>query len=394
MEFMVITSAQHVAPPIKLSSSSLIFTASRETRQRKEQVLRRNHKSKKRLRTDASSSGADMVLKISGRLLKQLCFSELQDRRYATAVGLATSLDKFHCVIAPCVESALDGVFQLIPSANLDEYLFDVHNELMSRDQLVVFTVWDNLEDLAVSEQQHHLFLHHKRERRSVAATVLSVGEGSRAESVAAPAYPPTAPPEGSSSGIPPPPSPFSRTSRLFLSMEESKEDRVEDRFSIGSNRSTPTIGPHLQRVEPFLNAVPTITTPQDIKDLNELLDDGVIRVGEGWMGFLCSRCAHIPPLTLTMPCCGGMLCPPCLPSPPTVEGVSRGERLCPICHEEPSEPPRSHPQHDERLSHLVKELKVLYLPQLRALKQTRESPSYPIRGLLLANTSPFLGSL
>ncbi|CCW67221.1 unnamed protein product [Phytomonas sp. Hart1] len=94
------------------------------------------------------------------------------------------------------------------------------------------------------------------------------------------------------------------------------------------------------------------------------------------------------------MPCCGAMLCPPCLPSPPTVEGVSRGERLCPVCHEEPGESPISHPHNDERLSHLVKELKVLYLPQLRALRQARESPGYSTRGLLLANTSPILGPM
>lgn len=110
-----------------------------------------------------------------------------------------------------------------------------------------------------------------------------------------------------------------------------------------------------------------------DIEAVNELIDGGLPRrITHVIVPFACRECSHLPQFTLTMSCCGAVLCSRCVPSPPTVTDIAREERRCPICCEEPLEPPQSHPQRDEQVHRLVKELKVLYHNQLKDLSRLK----------------------
>lgn len=120
---------------------------------------------------------------------------------------------------------------------------------------------------------------------------------------------------------------------------------------------------------EQVLDSVSTTVRHNDIEAVNELMEAGLpARIQHVILPYACRRCYHLPQFTLTMSCCGAVLCSRCVPSPPTVTDISREERLCPVCKEEPLEPPQSHPSRDEQVHRLVKELKVLYLPQLRMM--------------------------
>lgn len=87
---------------------------------------------------------------------------------------------------------------------------------------------------------------------------------------------------------------------------------------------------------------------------------------------YVCMHCRQLPVMTLTMSCCSAVLCQNCVPTPPTVQTASREDTMCPICAEIPVTPPESHIQRDRKVAALVKELRVLYLPQLHTLRQAK----------------------
>lgn len=131
-------------------------------------------------------------------------------------------------------------------------------------------------------------------------------------------------------------------------------------------------LGPPMVR-EAVLDSVPAVMRHSDIEAVNELIDSGLpAQLIHVLRPYTCQRCCHLPQFTLTMSCCGAVLCSCCVPSPPTVKEISSEERRCPVCQEEPLEPPQSHPMRDGQVHHLVAELKVLYFPQLQQLLASR----------------------
>eukprot|EP00796_Vickermania_ingenoplastis_P012961 gene12961-8817_t len=120
---------------------------------------------------------------------------------------------------------------------------------------------------------------------------------------------------------------------------------------------------------EAVFETVPASVRHTDIEAVNELIDSGLPeRIRLIILPYACRECTHLPQFTLTMSCCGAVLCSRCVPSPPTVTDIAMQERLCPVCGEEPLEPPQSHPARDEQVHRLVKELKVLYHVQLKEI--------------------------
>lgn len=333
MDFIIVASAHHSSPQLTLHGDRLMRAATRDKQRRAESQ-----------RSKAASSSS---LSISGAALRALCIKVLAEESPSTANHLHDGA-LLHCIILNNMQTGARDGFCLVPAAAVADHIFDVPTELLVEDRVVIFSVWDNLEKTAISEGS----------RGAAAAPAAEVADVD---------------------------SPRVAAKRVAL-------ERPTGGTSPSVTRPMGRAPPKMHRAESALDLVPAVVTSEDLKELNELLYNGTIQMSETLERYVCARCMHLPALTLTMSCCGSVLCPHCLPIPPGVEGARREELLCPICHEEPLSPPQSHPKQDARALHLQKELKVLFMPQLKALRRARQSPDLK-PGVRLMH-SPVLGPL
>ncbi|EPY22560.1 hypothetical protein STCU_08221 [Strigomonas culicis] len=280
---------------------------------------------------------------ITGQLLRELCVAEWQ-RSLPRAQQRTIDSSRLHIIQVGHPEFAFRSVIRFIAAADVMEHLFDLHEDLFQRDAVLVLSHRDTLGEVAV-------------DRRSMAAATDAPARAGPAGKQARPSASPRQ----------------STSSHAKASARSSKHLRPESTFEM--------ISAH--------------TATEDMEDVNELIDNGTIAVGEAIATYLCAQCFHLPAVTLTMSCCGCLLCTQCAPTPPTVQTARPEDRICPVCGEEPLEPPQSHLQRDEEVQRLVKELKVLYLPQARQLRQRAEQSAGLLGQLNFSvRESPILGPM
>lgn len=390
MQFIFVVKGQGASVPQVLSSDRLFVAASRETAHRTRHARDRD---RKRFGVVAPAPGAP--LQLSASRLRDLCWSESP---LSTTLSLEKDDLSFHCALAqtpyalPASDAELEPVpLRIIAADELDHVFFNVSEDLLQDGRLCVFTYAENLLSVGIDADAW------------AEARVASAGGGAaggapsagQAGDAAGGAATTTAAGAGSSPGA---------TDGAGAVGPGGKRPRREDEAPGRPSSSSPSSrrldSPHTPRSlfkkEQVLAVVPSTVDSDDIRELNELMDQGrLANLAPALTDFFCCQCFHLPLLTLTMSCCGAVLCERCAPTPPTVEGVSAADRACPVCTEEPLEPPLSHPRRDEKVAKLVKELKVLYHPQLRALRASRQAsaePSAPSTPQFFMPNAPVLG--
>lgn len=335
MEFVLVTDLAAVSTSVRvLSEAQIIYAASREARER------------------AIAAGEPGTLShchlISGAALRHLCLQQLRPAEQE-AWGVSDE-ERLHCIIAHRFNSYAhlqsSTSYRVLPAADVAAHCFHVDDLIAaSVDQLVVFTVWNNLEPFAHS---------HSAEEGTPSAAVSPPARLEDRDSLAenTPQLTTTGPPSRSSGQRP--------LDSPNLSNAPS---------GLPSAGLLPPSTKRLHR-EAVYESVSSTVRHNDIEAVNELIDHNGLpsHITRTIVPYACQQCSHLPQFTLTMSCCGAILCARCVPSPPTITDIFREERLCPVCKEEPLEPPQSHPARDVQVHRLVTELKVLYYPQLKAL--------------------------
>ncbi|GET88095.1 hypothetical protein, conserved [Leishmania tarentolae] len=378
MQFVFVVKGQSWRMPQTLPADRLFIAASRDTAHRSRHM--RTWGAKK---YSAPVPASGVPLQISGSRLRDLCWRE-------SPLSSTLSLEKddltFNCVIvqAPyaghaAVADAEPVPLRVIAADAVDHIFFNVNEDLLQDGRLLVFTYAENLLHVGIDADMW-------AESRVAAAGVTSriavgahgstgnqghasgpVAEGGAKEG-------PSLSTDGdTSAGL------AKRPHRMDPAWGEEEPSRSSRRLE----------SPHsLLSKEDVLAVVPSAVSSDDIKRLNELIDQGKLSsLDASLTDFFCCQCYHLPLLTLTMSCCGAVLCQCCAPTPPTVEGVPAADRACPVCGEEPLDPPLSHLQRDVKVAKLVKELKVLYLPQLHALHEPRQVSAESLK----ASPTPFM---
>ncbi|KAG5506402.1 hypothetical protein JKF63_05905 [Porcisia hertigi] len=392
MQFVFLLKGQSASVPQTLSSNRLFVVASRETADRSRPARVRGKK------YSAAAPAPGAPLQISGSRLRDICWEE-------SPLSSRLSLEKddlaFNCVMvqAPYVgRRTADANLEPMPlcviaADSLEHIFFNVNEDLLQDGRLVLFTDAENLLHVGIDANAW-------AEARLAAARAsvgVTGGVGSGGTGTGSNSNDPVA--GGATNGVAPPLSAESGTD-AGLTKRTRRGDLVsgKEEPTRSSRRLESPHRPHspLMR-EQALTVVPSVVSSDDIKELNELIDEGKLsRLDVRLTDFFCCQCYHLPLLTLTMSCCGAVLCQLCAPTPPTVEAVSVADRLCPVCGEEPLDPPLSHETRDAKVAKLVKELKVLYLPQLCALRESRQAPAVPVTSpppSFLEPNTPVLGS-
>ncbi|RNE97619.1 hypothetical protein TraAM80_09246 [Trypanosoma rangeli] len=142
------------------------------------------------------------------------------------------------------------------------------------------------------------------------------------------------------------------------------------------AGRSVPALR-KFTRAETYFTSVAS-TTQRDFAVVNELLLLGTIRVNERVESFVCSVCGNLPWRTMTTSCCGAVVCAVCAPTLSS-SSVLGEEVVCAVCGEVPLTNPEAHVSRDAEVMRLVRELRVLYRPQLSvAACRTLPSGSQP----------------
>ncbi|KAF8277181.1 hypothetical protein C3747_169g93 [Trypanosoma cruzi] len=118
-------------------------------------------------------------------------------------------------------------------------------------------------------------------------------------------------------------------------------------------------------RAETYFTSVAS-ATQRDFEMVNELLLSGTIRMNARLESFLCSVCGNLPRRTMTTSCCGAVVCLLCAPTLSS-SSVLREEVVCAVCGEMPLTNPEAHVSRDAEVMRLVRELRVLYHPQVSA---------------------------
>ncbi|KAK7202196.1 hypothetical protein NESM_000289700 [Novymonas esmeraldas] len=388
MQFMFAVKGHGTSLPQTLSTDRLIVVAARETAHRTRHVRDRDRK--------PYGSAAPLPvapLQLSCSRLRDLCWS-------ASRLSAALSREKddltFHCVVAQTPyatrRNAADAELETVPlrviAADALEHVYlSVHDDLLQPGRLVVFTYAESLLHVGIDAGAW-------AESRAAAAAAAAAASAAATASAAT---------VGADGGVVGGASPAVDTGAGAGSTPSAKQPRRGDPAWVDGeppHASRRLDALHAQRSvfkkEPVLAVVPAAVSGDDIKELNELIDDGKLSsLDASLTDYFCCQCYHLPLLTLTMSCCGAVLCQRCAPTPPTVEGVSAADRACPVCGEEPLDPPLSHPGRDGKVAKLVKELKVLYMPQLRALRESTQvsaDPSTPSTPPYLLPHTPVLG--
>ncbi|KAG5502586.1 hypothetical protein JIQ42_05655 [Leishmania sp. Namibia] len=387
MQFVFVVKGLDAGMPQTLAADRLFVAASRETTHRSRHARDQGNR-----KYSAAAPTPGAPLQISGSRLRDLCWGESP---LSSALPMGKEDLKFNCVMvqAPYAARAPDGdlgpaPLRVIAADALEHIFFNVNEDLLQDGRLVVFTYAENLLHVSIDTDVWA----ENRVAATGASSGVAVSAGDGSTRVCSSADGPEA--EGAAN---------ERLSlnndggaAVGLAKRPRRGDLVggEEELSRASRRLD---SPHSSvRKEQVLAVVPSAVNGDDIKELNELIDEGKLcTLDASLTDFFCCQCYHLPLLTLTMSCCGAVLCQHCAPTPPTVEGVSAADRACPICGEEPLDPPISHLTRDAKAAKLVKELKVLYLPQLRALHESRQAstnPSTPSTPPFLLRNAPVLG--
>ncbi|KPA75387.1 hypothetical protein ABB37_08664 [Leptomonas pyrrhocoris] len=390
MQFVFVVKGQGASVPQTLVTDRLLVVATRETVHRK----RYGREREKKKYAGAGLTAAGAPLQISGTRLRDLCWS-------ASPLSATLSIERddltFHCAMVqtPYAQRSADAELDTVPlrviaADELEHVYFNLHEDLLLDGRLVVFTHADNLLHVGIDADAW-------AEAQAAAAGAAGSSEAGPTTTTATPM---TAASGGGAAGS----SGGANTSNNTLSDEAAAAANSQKRQRRsgpvwGEDEGRPTArrldSPHtphsLLKKEQVLAVVPAAVSSEDIKALNELCDRGQMACLDASLAdFFCCQCGHLPLLTLTMSCCGAVLCERCAPTPPTVEGVSAADRACPVCGEEPLDPPLSHPSRDVKVAKLVKELKVLYHPQLQALQAPKESQP-PSTAVSTPSTPPFV---
>lgn len=409
MQFVFVIRGQGASVPQALATDRLLVVATRETVHRS-----RHGRDREKKKYTGAGLTAGTQLQISGLRLRDLCWAE-------SPLSSTLSIDKddltFHCAMVqtPYAQRRADAELDTVPlrviaADDLEHVHFNIHEDLLQEGRLVVFTHADNLLHVGIDADAW-------AEARAAAAgaaggqaaaagttttttsssggvhggdapaSAASSGAGTQANAAASSDTGSGAAPAEEASGV----SGQKRTSRGGV-VWGADEPRTSAR-----RLDSPHTPHSLLKKEQVLAAVPATVSGDDIKDLNELIDQGAMASLDASLAdFFCCQCGHLPLLTLTMSCCGAVLCQRCAPTPPTVEGVSAADRTCPVCGEEPLDPPLSHPARDAKVAKLVKELKVLYFPQLQASRESQQPSaevSAPSTPSFLSPNTPILGT-
>ncbi|CAD2215285.1 hypothetical protein AGDE_13619 [Angomonas deanei] len=261
---------------------------------------------------------------ISGKVLREKCLAEYA--RHAGAKEVSPS--SYHYAQLDYPQYTYQGMLQFISCEDVNECLFDVREDLMKREHLVVFTENDTLKRIAVD--------------RAAAVADLTPGRGNRKQA---------------------------RNSTATAGSASMRHSITSPHLH--STRSSKRIRPELT----FDNVSSSVGT-SDVKDVNSLIENGTICVDAEVEPYLCRGCLAFPTAILTMSCCGAVICSDCAPTPPTVQMSNSKDRMCPLCGEEPLEAPQTHPESDQEVLKIVKELKVLYLPDVRSIRRRHERNS------------------
>jgi hypothetical protein len=414
MQFVFVVKGRGASVPQTLVTDRLLVAATRETVHRNRHVRDRD---KKKYAGAGPTAGAP--LQISGTRLRDLCWDESP---LSSTLPIAKDDLAFHCAMVqtPYVQRRADAELDTVPlrviaADDLEHMFFNIHEDLLQEGRLVVFTHADNLLhvgiDADVWAEARVAAVGAVRATdvgpsgsmggggaAAVAGSASGGGNGSTGGAAAG---------EGQASsggGVSSRGGNNSTPSDEAVNVNSQKRQRRSglvwgEEDSRGSTRrldSPHTPHAHLKK-EQVLAVVPAAVNGDDIKDLNELIDQGrLTSLDASLADFFCCQCGHIPLLTLTMSCCGAVLCQRCAPTPPTVEGVSAADRACPVCGEEPLDPPLSHPGRDAKVAKLVKELKVLFYPQLQAMRESQQPStevSTPSTPPFVQPSSPILGT-
>ncbi|CAG9573106.1 conserved hypothetical protein [Leishmania major strain Friedlin] len=387
MQFVFVVKGQSSRVPQALPADRLFIVASRETAHRSRHVRAWGAK-----KYSAAVPASGAPLQISGSRLRDLCWRE---SHLSSTLSLEKDDLTFNCVMVqtPYAGRAADADLEPVPlrviaADALEHIFFNINEDLLQDGRLVVFTYAENLLHLSIDADiwaEARVAAPGPRTGVAVGADG-GTGDGGKAGSRAAEEDAKEGPSlntDGAAeAGL------AKRRRRVDLMWGEEEPSRSSRRLD----------SPHsLLNKEEVLAVVPSAMSGDDIKELNELIDEGKLSsLDASLTDFFCCQCYHLPLLTLTMSCCGAVLCQCCAPTPPTVEGVSAADRACPVCGEEPLDPPLSHLERDVKVAKLVKELKVLYLPQLHALRNSRQAsaePSKPSPPPFLLPNTPVLGS-
>lgn len=384
---MFVVKGQSSRVPQALPADRLFIAASRETA----------HRSRHVRAWGATKYGAVVPapgapLQISGSRLRDVCWRESP---LSSTLSLEKDVLTFNCVMVqtPYARRAADADLEPVPlrvlaADALEHIFFNVNEDLLQDCRLVVFTYAENLLQVGINADiwaEARVGAQGARTGASIGADG-STGDCGNASGPAAEGAAKDGPSlntDGAAGAG------FAKR-RRHVDLVWGEEEPTRSSRRLDSSHS-------LLNKEEVLAVVPSAVSSDDIKELNELIDEGKLSsLDASLTDFFCCQCYHLPLLTLTMSCCGAVLCQCCAPTPPTVEGVSAADRTCPVCGEEPLDPPLSHLERDVKVAKLVKELKVLYFPQLHALRESRQAsaelskPSPP--PFLLPNT-PVLGS-
>lgn len=439
MQFIFVVKGQGASVPQTLVTDRLLVVATRET------MHRSRHTRDREKKKYAGAAGAP--LRISGIKLRDLCWS-------ASPLSSTLSIEKddltFHCAMVqtPYAQRRADDVLDTVPlrviaADDLEHVFFNVHEDLLQSGRLVVFTHADNLLHVGIDADAWA----EARAAAAGAATSADVGSSGSALGLninigstaggtggAAGTTSNGAHPGGQLAGADAATGSGANTNNSNNSSSPNTNPNTSNTGPSGGSNANDTpsddvVGPngqkrprrgglvwgdddsrssarrldsphtphsHLKK-EQVLAVVPAAVNGEDIKELNELIDQGkMTSLDASLADFFCCQCGHLPLLTLTMSCCGAVLCQRCAPTPPTVEGVTAADRACPVCGEEPLDPPLSHPARDATVAKLVKELKVLFYPQLQASRESQQpstEASTPSTPPFLQPNTPILGS-
>ncbi|KEG15407.1 hypothetical protein DQ04_00081060 [Trypanosoma grayi] len=270
---------------------------------------------------DASDGGDSARLVIQGRTLLTLC-QQLVD---AVAVKTKSALDLTTLALAvlrDLHDDPLSAVCLVTPKC-VHHHMFALE-DLVGSARLVVFTSrWESLSSAAALSRAKTA---RKKREESPSATRRRVEKS------------------GSDS----------------REVSGSRPSPLPGRGTTGMQKST--------RAETYFTKV-GLATQSDLDAVNRLLLAGTIQLDPRMESFLCTVCGRLPRQTVTASCCGAVLCAGCAPMPlnSSLSSVLSERSVCGVCGETPLTAPETQTSRDAEVMRLVRELRVLYHPQLSA---------------------------
>ncbi|CCD20408.1 hypothetical protein ERJ75_001028500 [Trypanosoma vivax] len=263
-------------------------------------------------------------LVVHGYTLTALCQGQLHT---STSKGTnVPDLSSLGLVLLQGMPNALSSVVRLVTPKTVARQLFVVEDLLLA-DHMVIFTSkWESLAATAPL-----IRVKRKREGENTTSLKTDILEGKAS----------------GHSGISD--APITRTARLPRTRRQGPRGQA--------------------RPEMYLISVSSATL-HDLNLVNRLLSAGTIRLDPHMESFLCSVCCILPQRTFTASCCGAVLCAFCVPLVSTsslMQTAGRERYTCAVCGEMPFKDCDAQPSRDVEVMRLVRELRVLYYPQIAA---------------------------